>query len=79
MELFFKTKFYFSIFPCLSFGVSLWSLTSTEGRNLKEQDLSGLTAVRDDNLKETVRDDNLEEAIRDDKRSIADNIDCMSL
>jgi hypothetical protein len=54
MELFFKTKFYFSIFPCLSFGVSLWSLTSTEGRNLKEQDLSGLTAVRDDNLKETV-------------------------
>jgi hypothetical protein len=70
MELFFKTKFYFSIFPCLSFGVSLWSLTSTEGRNLKEQDLSGLTAVRDDNLKETVRDD---------KRSIADNIDCMSL
>ena len=70
MELFFKTKFYFSIFPCLSFGVSLWSLTSTEGRNLKEQDLSGLTAVRDDNL---------EEAIRDDKRSIADNIDCMSL
>jgi hypothetical protein len=43
----------------LSFGVSLRSLTSRSvRREILKKDLSGLAAVRDDNVKDAVRGDN---------------------
>jgi hypothetical protein len=39
-------------------------------REILKKDLSGLAAVRDDNLKYAVRDDNVKDAVRGDNRSI---------